>query len=57
MVCRLGVTSYLKGGEKPYNPKDYDLLTVFDMVKKQYRSINLKTVIEMTVLGNYIVND
>lgn len=51
MVCRRGVKSHLKGGVLRYNPKDYDLITVFDMQKKQYRSINMATIKEITVQG------
>jgi len=43
MVCRLGVTKHLKGGEQAYDPAEYDLLCVFDMQKAAYRSINLNT--------------
>ena len=39
---RLGVTKHLKGGAKLY---DYaNLLTVFDLDIKQYRTVNLDTV-------------
>lgn len=31
MTCRYGVKSYLKGGEKAYEDKDYDLSTVYDI--------------------------
>ena len=43
MNCRLGVKKHLKGGVKKYNPIDYNLLGVFDMQKKGYRTINLST--------------
>lgn len=44
MNCRLGVTKHLKGGEQGYDPKDHNLITVWDLQKKAYRSINLETV-------------
>jgi hypothetical protein len=43
MVCRLGVTKHLKGGELKYSPEDFNYLTVFDMQKKEYRTINVNT--------------
>ena len=43
MVCRLGVTKHLKGGELKYSPEDFNYLTVFDMQKQEYRTINVNT--------------
>ena len=51
MVCRLGVKSHLKGGELPFDPVEKGLLPVFDMQKKGYRMINLKTVTEIRAGG------
>lgn len=51
MVCRKGVKSHLKGGESAYNPAQKDLLFVFDMLKGEYRSINLLTVFEAKISG------
>lgn len=51
MNCRLGVTSHLKGGEKAYEPADHDLICVFDMQKKAYRSINLNTLKTIKLKG------
>lgn len=39
MVCRLGVTKHLKGGELTYDPKTRNNLIVFDMTKKAYRTV------------------
>lgn len=47
MNARLGVTKHLKGGKKSYNPDDFNYLTVFDIGKKQYRTVNLNTVKEV----------
>lgn len=47
MNARLGVTKHLKGGKKSYNPDDFNYLTVFDLGKKQYRTVNLNTVKEV----------
>lgn len=43
MVCRLGVTRHLKGGEMSYSPDDFNYLVVFDMQKEAYRTINVNT--------------
>lgn len=52
MLCRLGVTKHLKGGAKKY---DYnDLLTVFSLDKKQYRTINLNTLEQIKAKGQVI---
>lgn len=39
MICRLGVKKHLKGGELTYNPADFNNLIVFDMAKKEYRTV------------------
>lgn len=39
MICRLGVTKHLKGGQLTYNPAERNNLVVFDMTKKAYRTI------------------
>jgi hypothetical protein len=44
MNCRKGVTSFLKNGEQRYNPADHDLVTVFDIPKKQYRTIPVENI-------------
>lgn len=54
MRARTGVRSYLKGGERAYNPADYGLITVFDMNKKAYRSIPAERVIRIKVNGTEI---
>lgn len=51
MTCRLGVTKHLKGGVQAYNPKDFDMLTVFDMQKQGYRMIRLNTLQRVKVGG------
>lgn len=47
MNCRLGVRRHLKGGELGFNAKEKNLLPVFDMVKGDYRMINVSTIIEI----------
>lgn len=48
MNARLGVTKHLKGGSKGYNDSDFNYLTVFDLGKKAYRTVNLSTVKSLT---------
>jgi len=45
MNARLGVSKHLKKDAKkrPYDPSKYNLIPVFDMINKGYRSINLNT--------------
>ena len=51
MQARLGVKSYLKGGFLGYDAKSLGLLTVFDMAKASYRSVNLLTTTRVVVDG------
>jgi len=44
MNCRKGVVKFLRGGELPYDASEKNLVTVFDVPKRDYRSINLDTV-------------
>ena len=44
MNARLGVTKHLKGGTKGYDDATHNFLTVFDLGKKAYRTVNLSTV-------------
>ena len=43
MTCRLEVKKHLKGGVKKYDTDSLNYLTVFDMQKKAYRTVNLNT--------------
>ena len=55
MICRLGVAKYVKGVGLKFKPvdasKDRDLIGVFDMHKKAYRFINVKTLEQIKVKG------
>ena len=51
MVCRLGVTKHLKGRELKYSPEDFNYLTVFDMQKQEYRTINVSTLRQIKFEG------
>jgi hypothetical protein len=46
---RLGVKSYLKGGKKTVPDEKY--ITIFDVQKKQYRSINRETILSVKSQG------
>ena len=49
MICRLGVKKYLKGGKIKYNPASKNLAVVFDFEKRNYRMINLATLMFLTI--------
>ena len=49
MVCRTGVKKHLKGGELKHNPAELGHLVVFDVQKKEYRTLNLNTVKEISL--------
>jgi hypothetical protein len=51
MSARLNVTKHLKGGEKPYDPDDYNLITVFDCNKEGYRMIPVDRLEEINANG------
>ena len=43
MSARLSVKSKLKGGELRYNPADFNYIIAYDMIKNNYRTININT--------------
>ena len=51
MVCRRGVAKYVKGVGLKFKPEKRDLIGVFDMHKKAYRFINLKTLEQIKIKG------
>ena len=56
MVCRRGVAKYVKGVGLKFKPEKRDLIGVFDMHKKAYRFINVKTLEQLKIKGvNYKV--
>lgn len=55
MVARLNVKKGVKGTGMAYNPIEKGLLPVFDMQKKGFRMINLKTVTELTIKGEGVL--
>ena len=58
MVCRQGVAKYVKGVGLKFKPEECDLIGVFDMHKKAYRFINVKTLEQIKVEGiTYIIKE
>lgn len=55
MLCRLGVTKYLKGGESKLNADQY--LTVFDVQKEAYRAINKDTILSVKLAGTIYIGE
>jgi len=56
MTARFGVTKHLKGGELSYDPSKKGYMIVFDMSKKEYRTINMNTLKRVTFSGiEYII--
>lgn len=51
MVCRTGVKKDLKGGELAFDPIAKNLLMVYDMQKKGYRSIPIENILEIKIRG------
>ena len=51
MVCRQGVAKYVKGVGLKFKPEEKDLIGTFDMHKKAYRFINVKTLEKIRVKG------
>lgn len=47
MPCMFNVKKYLAGGEAAYNPREYNLMFVWDTEKANYRCINLETLMWM----------
>ncbi|MCM8832451.1 MAG: hypothetical protein NC816_00785 [Candidatus Omnitrophica bacterium] len=47
MICKLGVTEGVKGIGMSYDPKKYDLLNVYDVEKKEFRMVNLRTIMQI----------
>ena len=55
MLCRLGVTKHLKGGESKLNADKY--LTVFDVQKEAYRAINKDTILSVKLAGTIYIGE
>jgi len=51
MICRQGVSKYVKGVGLKFKPEVRNLIGVFDMKKEAYRFININTLEQITVQG------
>ena len=51
MNCMLGVKKHLRGGEQGYDPAEHNLLTVYDLVAKDYRNINFAQLVSAKIDG------
>lgn len=51
MQCRFGVRSRLSGGEQGYDPNSKGLITVYDVVKRGYRTIPVEGILWTRVRG------
>ena len=55
MTARLHVKKGVKGTGMAYNPIEKGLLPVWDMQKKGFRMINLKTVTKLQIKGQELI--
>lgn len=51
MTCRTGVTKGTQGGSMGYEPSEHDLLSVYDVEKKGFRSIPVDAVLHLSMQG------
>lgn len=49
MVCRTGVRKHLRGGDARYNFSEKGLISVFDIQKKDYRTISTESIVEVKI--------
>ena len=56
MLCKLG-TNRKPTGDRPYEPTDYDLLTVYDVNKRDYRTIPLDGILSLRIRGETFVTE
>lgn len=57
MNCRLGVHKDLKGEGLKFDPAKKNLIVVYDMQAKDYRSINLDSILSIKMNGMEIYNN
>lgn len=55
ITARFGVKKYLKGGELTYVPEERGYIVVFDVDKKEYRTINMDKLIYLRYNGKEII--
>lgn len=51
MNARLGVTIGVNGRGRPFDPKNYELIGVYDMQKHAHRMVNLRTILGLNIHG------
>jgi hypothetical protein len=51
MVCRTGVSRYVKSVGMAYEPSEHDLVTVYDVQRLGYRMIRLNTMRQIKIGG------
>ena len=51
IVCRRGVSKHVTGKGLKFNPESRELIGVYDMHKKAYRFINIKTLEKIKIDG------
>jgi len=49
MVCRRGVKRHLAGGDLPYDPRPRLLVPVWDMRTKNYRTVNVGSLVSFRI--------
>jgi hypothetical protein len=58
MLCRLGVTKYLRGGVCPYDFDEKNLISVFDLQENEYRTIPFEGICSAKIGGvEYIIKN
>ena len=57
MTARFGVKKYLKGGELGYVPEELGYIVVFDVDKKEYRTINMDKLVYLRYNGKEVIGD
>jgi hypothetical protein len=55
MTARFGVKKYLKGGELTYSPESRGYIVVFDVDKKEYRTINMDKLLYLRYNGKEVI--
>jgi len=56
MNCRKGVKAFVNGNGKSFNDIDYNLVTVWDAVKRAYRSFKWHKIININADGVHYYN-
>ena len=51
LTGRLGVTKHLRGGTKKFDDGDYNLVTIYDVENKGYRSFSVDRLMEIRANG------